>query len=275
MQYTPLKLGLLASALTASLFFSSCRRDSNGKDSDTTIAADNALSEFIYEDADHIADDASGKQTGENLGNYKTASNCATVTHDTLSNPKTITVDFGPTNCLCNDGRYRRGKVLVTYTGKYRDSGTVRTLGFDNYYVNNNQVLGSRTVTNMGHNAQNQTYFNINVNGLIIKANTQDSVIWNSSRVRTWTMGEATSTWADDVYEVTGNASGQKANGQTWTMSITSPLKRDLSCNWISAGTIELQPTGKPLRTIDFGNGTCDNQATVTINGTAYNITLN
>ena len=58
-------------------------------------------------------------------------------------------------------------------------------------------------------------------------------------------------------------------------MSITSPLKRDLSCNWISAGTIELQPTGKPLRTIDFGTGTCDNQATVTINGTIYNITLN
>jgi hypothetical protein len=28
------------------------------------------------------------------------------------------------------------------------------------------------------------------------------------------------------------------------------------------------------MRTIDFGNGTCDDLATVTINGKVYNITL-
>jgi len=276
MKYTPLRLGLLAAAITGTLFFTACRKDqNNNKDNDTTVASDNSLSEFIYDDVNNIADDASDKKTGDNLGNYKTASNCATITHDTLSNPKTITVDFGPTNCLCNDGRYRRGMIQVSYTGKYKDSGSVRTITFNNYYVNNNQVLGNRTVHNMGKNGNNQTYFTISVNGLIIKANTLDSVIWNSNRVRTWVQGEATQAWSDDVYEVTGTANGQKANGQTWTMTIVQPLVRDLSCNWISAGTIELQPTGKALRTIDFGNGSCDNQATVTINGNVYTITLN
>jgi hypothetical protein len=269
------RLGLFALALTGSMYLISCNRNVKNTDKDTEAASDNSLGEFIYDDVNNIADDASGKKTGDNLGNYKTASNCATVTHDTLSSPKLITVDFGTTNCLCNDGRYRRGKVLVSYTGKYKDSGSVRTITFDNYYVNNNKVLGSRTVSNMGHNANNQTYFNIAVNGLIIKANTLDSVIWNSNRVRTWIQGEGTPTWADDVYEITGSGNGQRANGNTWTMNIIQPLVRDLSCNWISAGTMELQPTGKALRTIDFGNGSCDNEATVTINGNVYTITMN
>jgi hypothetical protein len=39
-------------------------------------------------------------------------------------------------------------------------------------------------------------------------------------------------------------------------------------------GTLEHTPGGKATRYIDFGNGTCDDQATVTINGTTYTITL-
>jgi len=275
MKYTNFKLGLVAIALTSSLMFSSCRRDKNNNtDNDTEMASDNSISEFAYNDVGNIVDDASDKKTGDNLGNYKTSSNCATVTHDTVSNPKTITIDFGPTNCLCNDGRYRKGQILVSYTGKYRDSGSVHTITFNNYYINNNHVMGSKQVSNMGKNASNQSYFNINVNGLIIKAS-NDSVLWTASRVRTWIQGESTQTWGDDIYEITGNGSGQRANGNTWTMNIIQPLVKDLSCNWISEGKIELQPTGKALRTIDFGNGSCDNQATVTINGNVYNITLN
>jgi hypothetical protein len=74
------------------------------------MSNDNALAEFSYNDALNIADEASTLQTGDNLGSYKTASNCATVTHDTNTMPRTITIDFGAANCLCNDGRNRRGK---------------------------------------------------------------------------------------------------------------------------------------------------------------------
>lgn len=77
----------------------------------------------------------------------------------------------------------------------------------------------------------------------------------------------------DDVYEITGSASGSK-NGNSYTMTIIQPLVRALACNWISSGKMEIQPSGALLRTIDFGAGTCDDQATVTIAGTVYNITL-
>lgn len=273
MKYTKIAVGLFTIALAGSILFTSCnRKKDKSNDTDTELASDNALSEATFNDVLNIADDASDKKTGDNLSNYKTRSACATVTHDTTTTPRTITIDFGPTNCLCNDGRYRRGVILVSYNGHYRDSGSVHAISFNNYFVNNRHVMGTKSVTNMGHNAAGQSYFNIVVNGTIVKPS-GDSIIWNSNRTRTWTQGESTMMKADDVYQITGTASGTKGS-TSYTMNITQPLVRALACDWISAGEMELQPSGALLRVINYGSGTCDNQATVTIGGTVYNITL-
>ncbi len=276
MKVPPIKTAMFAALLATTLSTVSCNRlrdrDKNN-DNDTEMSSDNALAEVSYNDALNIADEASTLNTGDNLASYKTASNCATVTHDTTTTPRTITIDFGAANCLCNDGRNRRGKILVSYTGKYRDVGSTHTITFDNYFVNDNQILGSKTVTNMGLNASNQSYFSIVVAGKIIKANTTDSIIWNSNRTRTWTQGEATPAWSDDVYEITGSGNGQNKNG-SYTVNIIQPLVKEIGCKWMTSGKTELQPAGKYLRTIDFGNGNCDNSATVLINGNTYTITL-
>lgn len=271
-----MKFSFLMLALCGVMTMISCRRNNDkNTDQDTEMAKDNALGEVVYQDALNIADEASGLNTGEPLGQYKTASNCATVSHDTTSTPKTITIDFGATNCLCNDGRYRRGQVLVSYTGKYRDSGHVHTITFNNYFVNDNQVLGSKSVQNMGTNSNGQSYFTVTVNGLIIRAVTLDSVIWNSNRVRTWLQGESTPTRTDDVYSITGSGSGSRPNGTSYTTNITQALVREIGCKWFTSGKVDIQPSNKPLRSLDYGNTGCDNAATVTINGVTYNITLN
>lgn len=272
------KIKNLLVALTALAFlFTACKRNHNSTDSesDNTFAKDNANSEFIYNDALNIAEQASITANGNNLDNYKTTSNCATVTHDTISVPHTITIDFGSVNCLCNDGRYRRGQILISYQGAYKDSGSVHTITFNNYYVNDNHVMGSKQVTNMGHNSSGHLFYTIVVNGQIIKAVTQDTILWNQNRVRTYLQGDSTQSKLDDVYSITGSGSGQKANGTHYTMTITSPIIKAMSCQWIEQGTVEIQPTGGYLRILDFGNGTCDDQATITVNGVSHPITLN
>lgn len=273
-----LKIKNLLVAVTALAFlFTACKRNHNSDDSerDNTFTKDNANSEFIYNDALNIAEQASITGNGNNLDNYKTTSNCATVTHDTVSIPHTITIDFGSVNCLCNDGRYRRGQILISYLGAYKDSGSVHTITFNNYYVNDNHVMGSKQVTNMGHNNSGHLYFNIVVNGQIIKAVTQDTILWNQNRVRTYLQGDSTQSKLDDVYSITGSGSGQKANGTQYTMTITNPIIKAMSCQWIEQGTVEIQPNGGLLRILDFGNGTCDDQATITVNGVSHPITLN
>ncbi|MGL4596122.1 MAG: hypothetical protein ACRCYO_01260, partial [Bacteroidia bacterium] len=154
----------------SAVLFTSCRREE--EDNDTSASSDNALAESTFNDITNIADEA-GK-TGT-LSNYRVGddqgilSTCAVVTIDSLisSDQDTITVDFGSTNCTGNDGRNRRGKIKIYYTGNYRDVGATHTITFDNYFVNENQVLGTKTVVNNGPNGSGNTVFSIDVNGQI------------------------------------------------------------------------------------------------------------
>ena len=197
------------------------------------------------------------------------------LTHDTISNPRTIVIDFGSANCMCNDGRTRKGKILVSYTGHYADSGSVHTITFDNYFVNNYQVMGSNVVENKGLNGSSQPYFTSVIAGKVMKPGVADTLYYEANRTITWTQGSTTPVWGDDIYEITGTGSGQNELKTFYAMTITQPLiKEVLGCRYINQGKIEMQPQGKALRTIDFGNGNCDNDATVTINNKVFNIKL-
>ena len=266
------------------MFFMGCKKEKDEKpaivDSDTEGAAENALAEGSFEDAGNISDQAAAG----NLTSYLAPNNdsgergllslCATITRDTVSTPRTITIDFGTSPCLCSDGRYRSGIINVSYSGHYRDSLSTHTITFNNYVVNGYKVEGSKSVTNNGHNNSGNLNFTITVSGTITKISTGATVTWASNRVREWIEGESTFIWNDDVYLITGTASGSHSNGNSFTATITTALKIKLDCHYIVSGGMDLTPSGKPTRSIDWGNGTCDDQATVTINGTVYYITL-
>jgi hypothetical protein len=274
-------LGLALVALVSASFLSSCRKkEKEEKDTDTAGAADQALASSAVNDLTSISDEAA---TTYSISSFKTAetnavlSSCATITFDTLAAAKTITVNFGSTNCLCNDGRNRRGILNIAFTGRYRDSLTLVTVTPVNYFVNDNQVTGSKTIKNKGHNAAHHLVYEISANINIIKASGGGTISWQSNRQREWTSGESTLTWLDDVYSISGNANGTTSNGNSFTSVITSPLIRNMSFGCrrhFIQGSLEHTPGGKATRYIDFGNGACDDQATVTINGTTYNITL-
>lgn len=272
------------------LSLSSCEKKSvtetvdSVTDSDVTTASDNSLAESVFGDVENIADQASEGQLISfipevNFNGSKPISHqkssCATITHDTTSSPRLLTIDFGASNCLCNDGKNRRGEVLVSYDGRYRDTGSVHTISFNNYFVNDNQVMGSKSVTNNGVNSSNKINFSIEVDGKLIKANTSDTIVWISSRTRTWEEGDSTLiNWLDDVYSITGTCSGVNSAGVSYSANITSPLIRALNCRWFESGTLEITPQGKLTRVLDYGLGECDANATVTISGLSFPIVL-
>lgn len=273
-------LKYLIAAATIGIVFTSCKKEEE-KDKDTNAAADHALSEGTFNDVNNISDEAANG----NLSSYITSgssdsgergivSSCATITHDTVSSPRVLTIDFGATNCVCGDGRSRRGIINVTYSGKYRDSLSTHTISFTNYFVNDHQVLGTKTVKNNGHNSSGNLTYSISVNGQIIKANGGGTITWTSDRTREWIAGENTLNWFDDVYLITGKANGKSASGSTFNAETTSALRKEIGYRHIVSGVLNLTPSGKATRIINFGNGTRDDQATVTINGNVYNITL-
>jgi hypothetical protein len=102
---------------------------------------------------------------------------------------------------------------------------------------------------------------------------TGEIVNYTSSRVRTFTAGYNTQfNFWDDEYDITGTANATVVNGDGYQAQTTAPLHVKVGCGYITRGTLEITPTGKPVRVIDYGSGTCDATFTVTINGTTYTI---
>jgi hypothetical protein len=265
--------------LAATMLIAACRKE---KDKDENIEdfgyiEDQAQMDQAFDEADDFALEiqSTGGVGQKGGGSTVLSGGCATVTKDTTGTPDSVVIDFGTTNCLCKDGRYRRGKIIIIYNGKYRDSGYYHTVTFSNYYINNNYVYGSRTVTNKGKNSSGKTYFTIAVNGHMVMNKTGDTASHTASRTRTWVAGESTLMLSDDAYEITGSGSTVRPSGKSFTTVITSALYVANNCNWIKSGTIEITPNGATFpRVLDFGSGTCDDKATISVNGKTKNIIL-
>ena len=249
-----ISLGLL------SLIVSSCRKNEDSA-TDESVAADNSTAEANFSDESRIVDVAAIEN-----GLGKTNSTCPTVTIDTLSIPHSMTLDFGTTNCTGTDGKARRGKIIVSWTGRYRNSGTVITHTFVDFYQNDNKIEGTKKVTNLGLNNAGHLHFTVQIiNAKITKTNGK-IISWNSTRTREWLQGANTATVSDDIYSITGNASGTDGNNNSFSMNITKAIRVDFSCQYhITSGTIEITPAGKATRVIDYGNGNCDDDATLTV----------
>lgn len=276
--------GLILAA-TGLLLFAACKRTATDTSSTTTLSEDDkgyggdqAAIERENNDVLSMADAAANNGNAQLKGGFTELSGCAVVTNDTVSVPHVLTLDFGNSPCTGWDGRNRSGKIIVQYTGHYKDAGSQHTITYDNYIVNGNQLTGSKSVTNMGMNNAGNYYYDISVTDTLWSgtvANNNGFRSWTSSRERTWVDGYSTATRADDTYDITGSATIRRINGHTFTVNITSALRVAAICPWIEQGTVQITPqNGNNVRTIDYGNGNCDSQATLTINNQSYNITL-
>lgn len=258
----------------SALSFSACDKEPKD-DSDTGVATDyyngQKESDEIVAALNSAAQDNGVMRIEETL-----LPPCASVLVDTVSSPKTITIDFGTAGCLCDDwdNKTRKGKIIASWTGKYRDAGTVIQVQTQDYYVNGNKHEFNKTVTNDGFNGSGHLSYTVNISLAKITYTDGTTLSWTSTRTREWVEGEPTLTPYDDVYEISGSANGTARNGDSFSVTITNPLEVALSCLWVRSGTMVITPENKPARTLDFGNGGCDDDATVEINGTTYNVNL-
>jgi len=274
--FKPRLVLLLAGIVLCS--FNSCKKQTAAISADTQAAQDNSYAEGTFTDA-YNAVDVAARNGGSSL--YKTGAQqpdmmsgaSVSITYDSISLTRKIIIDFG-TGTLCKDNRIRSGRIIATWNGRYRDSGTVITITFNNYTVNGDKVTGTKTITNLGHNTKGNIHFSIVVTGAGITTST-GTISWQSTRDREWIAGENTTAWADDIYSITGSASGTNRKGQTFNITIVKPLVVALDCHWIEQGSFEITTSaGNSTGTVDYGPGTCDNQASFSLNGKTYDFTL-
>jgi hypothetical protein len=276
---------IVCAGLFIGFAFNSCNKEK--KSYDTSFSQDNAYVENVFNNISNIADEAfelSSNRSNLELATSYYLSECTEVILDLSANPYLLSIDFGDENCLCNDGHYRRGKILTTFTGMYREPGTVITHTLENYFVDNDEVVGTMVVTNTGLNEQEHMQYDVNVNGEVHKAIGGRTITYISDRTREWIEGRESFEVMDDVYLISGTASGESSDNvsegnttklmNTWQMYTTSPLRVALNCNWVSSGTLIVNASGWDEATIEYGSGECDNEIFVIYNGKTYTIKL-
>jgi hypothetical protein len=271
----------------------SCKKETSGINDEEEITASQVSGEAdaeaelafngVFDDAMGVNDDLALGGTGV-FGRGNACPNVSIERVDPAQPfPVRATIDFG-TGCTARDGIFRKGKIVIIYSGRLMAPGSTATTTFDGFYVDSIKVEGTHKITNEGTGTANtptSRKFKVEVtNGKLTKPN-GNYVEWNSIKIITQIEGLTTPNQSlDDIFKIEGSARGRVKRGNLlaiWESSITEPLIKRFNCRWIVFGKIKTVRggTSNPWTAIlDFGNRICDNKATITINGNTRQITL-
>jgi len=299
---------LLLISVTLMLF--SCKKENTNGVEQQEIELSQAASEgdaSSEQSYSHIFDDVMG--ASDEVGVYgsgifgreyglDTAQRCFTVRIDRPNAPRPfpviITVTFPQSGCMGPDGRVRRGQIKTVYTNRLMIPGAESVTTFLNYSVDSVTVGGTYRIKNIVDPVQimifppqyNHKWLVTVVGGRLGYPN-GSLVEWNSTKTIEQIEGSHTPILRDDVFKITGHANGASVRviwGSStsvivWSSEIIEPLIRKNTCRWIVKGKIRtvrrnLSNTSPWVAVLDFGDGRCDNLATLNINGNIRTITL-
>ncbi len=186
---------------------------------------------------------------------------------DSVNFPKTITIDFGTAGYINDRNDTIQGKIIITISDKLWKSGATKTVSLVNFYVNGNNIKGMKTILNNG------TSMSVTASDTIVRVD-KSTIIRNAIRTRTRISDNGTpKIFWDDKFSITGSTTGINAKGIAYTVEITNPLIGYNNFKFFVQGTVTTT-TQTRTATLDYGDGTRDNKATLTINGVTKNITL-
>ncbi len=267
----------LVSAVAIFLIVGACQKDSNsGAIAPKVQTALTSESSVVMADA-----------TFEGLNGYVesylsltglkaiTIGSCPIITASlTTTFPVSISLDWGTGCSSLLDTTVRSGKLYISLSGKMNVPNSVATFTFSNFVSNGNVITGTHRITYVGLNAGNSWPRYQIFTEAKIEFPDKKFMTYRAEYVRLQSEGSATVSQDDDVYRIEGASSGTTREGTTWTAKFPSALVKKNSCKWFSSGSVLVTPQGELPRTINFGDGTCDNKATMTIGDKTTTITL-
>ena len=278
---------LLFGAFIGLSFFVSCSSNEKAASTSAVSSSDMAVVSKIdasVNDVATIADDQVSMQ--QSLGAKTTVAfksilpPCAIVTTVLNNGTWTRTVDFGTTGCTLANGNILKGKITISFANDFTSPTRTITYSFDGFYHNGNLLQGSRTIVKTLNStsllAAIHPVSTFTIDMTITFAN---GTVYTrtGTRVREMIAGYDTPfNWSDNIFLETGNSTTTHANGNVVTCTITTPLEFTMSCDmpFPVQGVISITKNDS-TGIVDYGNGTCDNIATLTVDsGLTTNITL-
>ncbi len=258
--------------------FNSCQKEeATASIDEISLSQQETQAEETLADVDLLVDEA----VDSNFSILKSASiesaayltDCPVITVNKTATPQVITIDFG-TACTGKDGKVRSGKIIVTSTS-FNTFPSVRDKSFDNYVVDGKKIEGSvaKTITKDQEN---------NIRTAVIKENitiTFPDGGGKATRVANLTRQYQRNTLLnplDNQIVSWGTVEFTRISGVKVTKTITSadPLVFKVACHHIVSGTVSVTTSNNRSWTINYGDGSCDNKATLTIGGKTKEIKI-
>jgi len=242
----------LVFATSALFIFASCNKFSEETQSDSEDVLKMEMDENDFLKEEEIASNPCSFDYASLLAP------CAVVTESSNTFPKTVTIDYG-TECVGQNGLTKKGKIIINVSGDMRVAGNTRTVTFENFYINDVKIEGSRNSENMGPNTAGNMV--VKITGDITATNGEFSRNRSFTRYREWISGIATCDISDDEFHVTGSGTAIGRRGIEIPHTITEKIVlKPGECNYPLSGRVDIGDESRGV-ILNFGNGSCDNIA--------------
>ena len=189
---------------------------------------------------------------------------CVTITVVIVQNMKTVTLDFGD-GCELRNGNFVSGKIIMIYERDPEAKSKMITYSFEDFYFNRKNVEGGGSIfrerSNENGNPQSTKTVDVTVtwsDGLFASK--------KGEKIREMIEGQDTHAWGDNVFLITGNWEFTRKNGTVLSAKVIEALRRELACKFLVSGILELNKNENNA-VLSYGDGECDDLATVSING--------
>ena len=178
-----------------------------------------------------------------------------------------FTVNFD--NCTVEEGGENlHGMLTVTY--KEGEESTAFTATYTNLSVDDIVINGTRSFTMENNSANDNVYFTITSEMSVVLA---DGSVIEEAGTKNFAIIFDYENFANSALTINGNWT-VKANGNTYSVHVTSELIANFGCEHVGQGVMTLAKNGLEVA-IDFGDGTCDDMANMTYpDGTIEEISL-
>ena len=268
-------ISILSIILFAAITMIACEKNKSVEDIDLMTAEDDAIADMAYDDVFTEVDkvmnflDAFGYDLSATKSELDTCPIISVISPTDAFWPRKVIIDYG--DGCSHSLRTRKGKIIITVSGPMWEEGSFRTVELDKFYVNDHKVEGTRVVTNEGRRMEGEykgkRYFSVILTGGKVYVPDSDIVISKEvNRTRTFVEGEDTR-WdrRDDIWYIDGIATGINRKGIPFSREITNSLWKEIGCRFFTRGTVLISADGRPDVILDYGDGECDQYATVTV----------
>lgn len=288
----------------------SCQKDAEILNSVDTqnVNSEAASAAYVNENSDissiamsnlTVAQYSGARVAGEvvtGLGNFDGRLKCAVVTVTRTGTKQapagTIIINFDSLkSCVDDHNVTRKGKIIITYSGRRWQPGSTFSIQLVNFYRNSIHIEGTENnATQLSVDSLHLEFVSNLVGGRITFGDGR-TIEREHTFTKTWYRSSDPQQPANDEWHIVGGATGKNKNGNMYTMQIgdpgqalPTPLIEKFNC-WIKNRILipvkgikiiaVTSSTDTRTYKVDYGDGTCDNLVIVTIDGKEKIISVN